>query len=436
MKNLLKLAKQETDEAELYSIYTKIIPINFKNGKLKEIEIKEKREYALRIIRNKKIGMSFSTSLDEPNRILKEAIETAKFGKLAKFNLPNEKVANHNNYDNYDENLKNVEIDNVINDCINSIRYIRNNGIDTPIDYEVRLSINEINILNTNGLELNHKFSSMINHLEIILPDSCGGPYIEDYHFTYRKIEKDQLDKLLQEYNIAKSKLEVPTKKMKVLFTPHAMYIITMRINKAISGYSLVQHISPLENKINKKVFDEKISIYDNPTIKNYPDSRPFDDEGVKTKIIPIVEKGVFKNFIFDLATAAEYGVNSTGNGYKKGFWTSGIATPVSPNPCHLTFSTGEISLNEQINSIDEGIILDTPLGAHSGNIPKGDFSVNVGLGYYVKNGKIKGRVTNTLVSGNIYEILQNVISISKEVDVHNIPWVLFNNVSIAGAKN
>ena len=54
-------------------------------------------------------------------------------------------------------------------------------------------------------------------------------------------------------------------------------------------------------------------------------------------------------------------------------------------------------------------------MGAEQGNILGGDFSGNVLLGYKVENGKIVGRVKNTMVSGNVYQVLKEITAIGSE---------------------
>ncbi len=61
---------------------------------------------------------------------------------------------------------------------------------------------------------------------------------------------------------------------------------------------------------------------------------------------------------------------------------------------------------------MDRGLILEGVLGAHSGNIPNGDYSVGVSTGLYVEGGEIRGRVTDTMVTGNVYETLSNVVAV------------------------
>jgi len=54
-------------------------------------------------------------------------------------------------------------------------------------------------------------------------------------------------------------------------------------------------------------------------------------------------------------------------------------------------------------------------IGAGQGNTLGGDFSGNVLLGFKVENGKITGRVKDTMVSGNIYQMLKNITAIGSD---------------------
>jgi len=54
-------------------------------------------------------------------------------------------------------------------------------------------------------------------------------------------------------------------------------------------------------------------------------------------------------------------------------------------------------------------------MGAEDTNILGGDFSGNVLLGYKVESGKIVGRVKDIVVSGNIYQLLKQIIAIGSE---------------------
>jgi len=46
-----------------------------------------------------------------------------------------------------------------------------------------------------------------------------------------------------------------------------------------------------------------------------------------------------------------------------------------------------------------------------------GEFSINVDLGYRVENGQIIGRVKDTMVSGNVYTALKQLIELGSDAD-------------------
>ena len=46
-------------------------------------------------------------------------------------------------------------------------------------------------------------------------------------------------------------------------------------------------------------------------------------------------------------------------------------------------------------------------IGLGQGNILSGEFSNNVSVGFLVQRGEIVGRVKNTMIAGNAYELLR-----------------------------
>ena len=84
---------------------------------------------------------------------------------------------------------------------------------------------------------------------------------------------------------------------------------------------------------------------------------------------------------------------------------------------------------------MDRGIILGQALGAHSGNIQNGDYSIGLSPGLYVEAGEIVGHVKDAMVSGNIYETLRNVISIEKRQHYGSggrYPAIMVDDVNVA----
>jgi PmbA protein len=77
--------------------------------------------------------------------------------------------------------------------------------------------------------------------------------------------------------------------------------------------------------------------------------------------------------------------------------------------------SEGEASFEEMVSSIKDGIVVERLLGAGQSNILGGDVNANVLLGYRVENGKISGRLKNTVINGNVYTVLKKVQAVGKD---------------------
>jgi PmbA protein len=114
-------------------------------------------------------------------------------------------------------------------------------------------------------------------------------------------------------------------------------------------------------------------------------------------------------NFLYDLQTASLAGTQSTGNGRRTGggFPRPGISS--------LIISAGDVSFQAMLADMKEGLIVEALMGADQGNLLAGDFGGNVLLGYKVENGEIVGRVKDTMIAGNVYRVLEEVLGIGQE---------------------
>ena len=85
------------------------------------------------------------------------------------------------------------------------------------------------------------------------------------------------------------------------------------------------------------------------------------------------------------------------------------------PSPGAFVISPGDTTFKDMVSGIKEGLVIEFLMGAVQGNVLGGDFSGNVLLGYKVENGKIVGRVKDTMVSGNIYQALKQINAVGSE---------------------
>ncbi len=109
----------------------------------------------------------------------------------------------------------------------------------------------------------------------------------------------------------------------------------------------------------------------------------------------------------------------------------------------NFMITPGEFADEEIIKSIEYGILVDTVMGTHTGNIPAGEYALNVSIGYLIEKGEIVGKILDTMVSGNIYEDLFKIESVGKNLELMHVvfypmgyaPMVKFNDINVVGSK-
>jgi PmbA protein len=203
---------------------------------------------------------------------------------------------------------------------------------------------------------------------------------------------------------------EVHTAEMPVIFTPNGVAsALVGPLTMAFSGRLIHQGQSPLVGCLGKDMYDTRFSLTDDATVNYRPGARPFDDEGVASRSIPLIEKGTVRSFLYDLQTAGLAKADSTGSAER-----SLAAQPSISTTC-LIIDDGETPFEEMVRNIGTGLVIEELMGAGQGNVMGGDFSGNVLLGYKIENGEITGRVKDTMVAGNVHEAFKKLAAIGSE---------------------
>jgi PmbA protein len=180
-------------------------------------------------------------------------------------------------------------------------------------------------------------------------------------------------------------------------------------LTMAFSGRLVHQAQSPLVGCLGKDMYDIRFSLFDDATLPYRPGARPFDDEGVASRRIPLIEKGTVRSFLYDLQTAGLAKAASTASAER-----SLAAQPSISTTC-LVIDEGGTSFEEMVRSVKTGLVVEELMGAGQGNVMGGDFSGNVLLGYKIQDGEITGRVKDTMVAGNVHEAFKRLAAIGSE---------------------
>lgn len=87
-EEVLEKAKIQTHDCEVFHVSRWSEPVVFEANRLKSLERRESSGMALRVIKDGRIGFSSSTRGDDPEGLIKRALETAPFGPQALIELP------------------------------------------------------------------------------------------------------------------------------------------------------------------------------------------------------------------------------------------------------------------------------------------------------------------------------------------------------------
>jgi PmbA protein len=195
----------------------------------------------------------------------------------------------------------------------------------------------------------------------------------------------------------------------------------------ALNGKRIVEDSSPWSQKLGEQVLSDLLTLSQDPQLIPY--DCPFDDEGTPTQALTLINQGKIEQFYSDRTIARNLGYAPTGNGFRPGL--GGYPTP---NLVNCIIESGKGSLSELISQMGNGLVIDQILGG--GPDISGDFSINVDLGYRIENGEIVGRVKDTMLAGNVYTILKQILALGSDRQWNGscyTPSVLVDGVSVVG---
>jgi PmbA protein len=434
MEKLLEMAKKVSDQAEIYSQEHMNNAVSFQNAKLHEIESSFQSGLSLRIIKNGKLGFAYTRNLINRQELIDNALLSLKGGVEAGFTFPSTKGLPA--LDACDHSLEKLTSTQMAEEGQRVCEDLK-----AKTGAEIMLSnynhMEKTRVLNTAGTDVTGENSYYILFAVAVFSGSGSGLYRTFKLKNYKGVPDTFIAGLADLFNPAKKDAQVKSGRMKVLFMPNSLHTLGWRVQSGFSARNIYEKTSPIASKRNQKIFSENLTIYDDPLDTAHPGAQAFDDEGVACRRHILVENGVLKDFYYDLNYAAKLNAQSTGHGYKTAMM-GGDTLTLKPTPAliHMRIKPGNKSFVDLVKSIDRGIIVEGAMGAHSGNIPNGDYSIGVMPGLYVENGEIVGRVKDTMVAGNIYETLANVIDIGDTLSPAQggawIPPVLCDNVSVS----
>lgn len=295
----------------------------------------------------------------------------------------------------------------------------------------------EMRLVNSYGLDLSNKYGIHGAYIQAVVNKEGEA---EEYFELREAIELDELADLpAKAVSGALAKLGatgVASGKYDVVFSAKQVRTLLSTYSPIFSARNAQLGMSLLKGKVGEVVASEKITLIDDPMREGCMAQTSFDGEGVATYKKTVIEGGVLRTLLYDIATAEKEGRESTGNGQR-----SGYSEPVTIEPYSFYISAGEESFDDMVASLKDGIYITAMKGLHAGaDAVTGDFSID-SEGFRIRDGKICEAIKSFTVAGNFFDLLKNIKVVANDLTfglpsgftVFGAPSILVPDMSIAG---
>ncbi len=160
-----------------------------------------------------------------------------------------------------------------------------------------------------------------------------------------------------------------------------------------------------------RKFGGEHLNFTDGAALPGMRGSYHFDDEGTPSTVTPLVRDGVLVGRLHSRETAAKTGEQPTGNARAINY-----RFPPIVRMTNTFIENGEATFDDLLEGVDEGVYVKNWYG---GMTQHEMFTFSSGEAYMIRNGEVQEAVKPVMLSGNLFETLENVDAVGNDQGVN-----------------
>ncbi len=221
---------------------------------------------------------------------------------------------------------------------------------------------------------------------------------------------------------------KVETQKVPIVFEARVARSLLDHIFDAVHGMAVYRNETFLAEKLGEQVASEAVTVIDDGTMPGRFGSSPFDDEGVRSRRTPVIERGVLKNYLFNTYAARKLGMKTTGNASRGLTGNAGIGHG------NLYLEAGVQTPEQIIGGIANGFYI-TRLMGFGVNEVTGDYSRGA-VGLWIRNGELAFPVAEVTIAGNLIEMLKGIEAVGSDLEFRGsltAPTIKIGEMTVAG---
>lgn len=433
LENVLSQVKDQKAEGDVILNRASSLNMSVQQNALAEYKVSSSQVLGLRLIKDGKVGLSYTESLDEQSlkTLVKQAVENAQT------NSPNqhERILDHAGH--ISDEIEYPEVEASMPEKVQRVltleselknrdpRFLASpyNGYSEGEYFGYYMS--------TKGRSTSYKDKMYTIYTGALLGEGQKKATYYDSHMTHTYQELDWEKVISHTLDYAQQILKeapIATGKYEVRLTEDALSSLLGVFSSLFSAKAVMDKVNPWGNKLGAQVTAAGLSIEDHPQFARSFRINKVDSEGVETKPMYLVKDGELKDFYHNSITANHFKTQTNAHGARGPQGPLGVSG-------NTTIIHGKKAKPLPPKYL-EIFQLD---GLHAGtNRITGDFSLPV-KGFVWENGEKKMTFGNVTLSGNFFNMLKEVevvgteLMSSRDRSFFSVP-LIFNGLSIAGA--
>ncbi|MGE6222479.1 TldD/PmbA family protein [Aeromonas media] len=423
-------------EADVIANQEKAFSLKADKGELGEYKVTSSQQIGIRLIKEGRVGIAYSESLDEPalDAMVQDALDASRFAKVD----PDQRIT--------------VQQSRLTTDCA-EIHQADTTAVEEKIALALRLESDMLALPDVTGAPYNGFFEgesrlwlansqgTFCEHQEFSVGCHSSaliereGRQSMHYQGQYaRRFDELESQPLIRQIHAVADGLlmgeAVPSGRYSVLFSTNCFASLFGCFQGALSGKWAQQGINPWRGKLGQSVASRWLTLESRAYMPGGMNIKAFDGEGAATSDLLLIGEGELKTLLHNSATARHFGVASNGSAARS------ARSALDVTARHLVFGTGPHSEGEvQSGDYLELLKLD---GLHSGaDAVSGDFSFGAS-GFLCRDGVRVQPVRSITVAGNFYRLLGELEAVGNLLH-HNdgkgfyAPLIRFGGLNVAG---
>ena len=378
------------------------------NGEVDKTAHALDRSMQFQLFVNGRFGTFSSNRLDREGleAFIKEAIDTVQMLEADNFrDLPaperlEKGAVNGKELDLYDDCYESLDAQQRRQLALRSMAWPQPGLISEEGEYSD--SVFDSLTIDSQGLYARHSETSFEIGYESTVEDGEGNHFSSYWWDATPRLKELKLEGCAETaYRRAMSQIgpqSVPSGKYTLIVDSECASKLLTPVLNALGGYSLQQKNSFLSDSLDKKLFPKDLTILDAPRTPGETGCRLFDSEGVATREMPIIEKGVVKTYFLNSYISAKMGLKPTVED----------ATRVKVMP-----TGGCKTLDDVLQKVKNGILV-TGFNGGNSNPATGNFSYGI-EGFLVKDGKKAHPVREMLITGNFLDLWNKLLVVADD---------------------